>query len=125
NAIIENILQLSRKRDEIPQVIGVREWLEQFVWKFTSSNSEPVNIALDVRDDAMQIRANPSQLEQLMTNLCDNGLRYSRRHRGRPELRIEAGLLPHSEARYIDVIDEGPGIERQDEEKIFEPFFTT
>src|SRR5690606_34173675 len=60
NAIIENILQLSRKRDEIPQVIGVREWLEQFVWKFTSSNSEPVNIALDVRDDAMQIRANPS-----------------------------------------------------------------
>src|SRR5690606_37733522 len=115
----------SRKRDEVPQVIGVREWLEQIVWKFTSSNSEPVNIALDVRDDAMQLGANPSQLERPMTHLCDNVLPYSRPHHGRPELGIGAGLLPHSEARYIDVIDEGPGIERQDEEKIFEPFFTT
>lgn len=125
NAIIENILQLSRKKDEIPQVIELKAWLEQFVQKYTSSRGDPAGILVTVEPPELQIRVNAGQFEQLLTNLADNGLRYSLRQTGRAVLEIRAGLLHEGDSRFLDVIDEGEGIAREDEEKIFEPFFTT
>lgn len=125
NSLIENILQLSRNRGEVPQVLEVKEWLEQFAERFSGTVNHAVEFDIEVSPADLRVRMNPSQLEQLMTNLCDNGLRYSMQLTGRPHLCVRAGLMPRHDTRYIDVIDDGPGIAKQDEEKIFEPFFTT
>jgi len=64
----------------------------------------------------------PTQLEQVMWNICENGIRYSR---GRPLLEIHCDLNPGSNRPFIDITDHGPGISPEIAEQLFEPFVTT
>jgi two-component system, NtrC family, sensor histidine kinase PilS len=125
NAIIQNILELSRHRQEVPERVNARPWLEEFSSRL--SNSYQDSIALDIRcgEESVYIRFNTSQLEQLLTNLCDNGLRYSRQHTGRARLDLHMGKHPFTGLPMLDVIDYGPGVPAAQQEQIFEPFFTT
>ncbi|MEX2367131.1 MAG: HAMP domain-containing sensor histidine kinase, partial [Pseudohongiellaceae bacterium] len=125
NSIIENILQLSRNKGEVPELINLSLWLPQFISRFANSYNHPVTIDLELADDNIQIRVNPSQLEQLLTNLCDNGIRYSMKKTGREHLTVRVQFSPDGLSPYIDIIDEGEGIPLADRGKIFEPFFTT
>jgi len=73
----------------------------------------------------LMTHVDPNQLTQILTNLCQNGLRYSQEHSGRAEITLISGKLTHNDRPYIDVIDQGPGIPPDDADHIFEPFFTT
>ena len=66
-----------------------------------------------------------SQLQQVLTNLFDNGIRYGIAHTGRSDLRIEIGLDINQQQPYIRVIDYGAGISEENSKHLFEPFFTT
>jgi two-component system sensor histidine kinase PilS (NtrC family) len=68
------------------------------------------------------VRIDRSQLHQIVWNLVENGLRYSR---GKPLLRIECGIFPGSERPYLDIKDSGPGMTSEIAEHVFEPFFTS
>lgn len=125
NSIIQNILELSRHRQTVPEVLDSKTWLEEFVTRFSNSYKEAINISLKVEPGKTFIRFNPGQLEQLLTNLCDNGLRYSHKLTGEYILAIEVGLLEHSQVPVLDVIDYGPGPAAGQEEQVFEPFYTT
>ena len=74
---------------------------------------------------ATEVRVDPGQLGQAVTNLAINGLRYSKEKTGRATLTIEAGLDPTTDRPYLNVIDEGPGVSNEQIEHLFEPFFTT
>jgi two-component system sensor histidine kinase PilS (NtrC family) len=126
NAIIQNILDLSRHRQEVPERIDAIAWLEDFAGRLGNSYHYPIAIDLErIGADPAHIRFNTSQLEQLLTNLCDNGLRYSRQHTGDAKLDIRVGKHPFTGLPMIDVIDNGPGVPAEKQEQIFEPFFTT
>jgi two-component system sensor histidine kinase PilS (NtrC family) len=125
NAIIQNMLELSRHRHSIPEVLDTKSWLEEFRIRFSNSYREPIDIAVRVNPEATAIRFNPGQLEQLLTNLCDNGLRYSHKQTGKYTLAIEVSQLDHSQIPVLDVIDYGPGPGAEQEEQVFEPFYTT
>ena len=64
-------------------------------------------------------------MEQVLVNLCDNGLRYSLENTGRPEIELHAGATADGERTYLDVHDSGVGIAMANRTSIFEPFFTT
>jgi two-component system sensor histidine kinase PilS (NtrC family) len=64
----------------------------------------------------------PSQLQQVLDNLCENGLRHSE---AQPRLRLEMGINDETARGYLDVYDSGPGVARDAAEHLFEPFFTT
>ena len=125
NAIIQNILELSRHRQEVPERIDARPWLEDFAGRLGNSYQHPIAINLMADGDPVYIRFNTSQLEQLLTNLCDNGLRYSRKHTGNASLDIRISKHPFTGLPTMDVIDFGPGVPAEKQEQIFEPFFTT
>lgn len=123
NAIIENILQLSRRSPPNPRRLDLGAWLHDYLRDYQQGCSEQSTIAIrELR--AVQVTVDPDQLSQVLTNLLDNALRYSRKKTGRAtaELHINAAAngLPQ-----LDVIDDGPGIDSREQEKIFEPFFTT
>jgi two-component system, NtrC family, sensor histidine kinase PilS len=141
NQIIENILQLSRRRPAAPEPVNLRQWLPQFIadYKTSKSNGNQLNIALqehgllahknrheydDTQEQQLAAKFDLSQLQQVLTNLCDNGLRYGSAQPGRPDLRIEIGLDSHQQP-YIRVVDYGPGISDENRKHLFEPFFTT
>ena len=125
NAIIQNILELSRHRQEIPERIEARSWLEEFFGRLENSYPHPITVNLVSGPDPVYIRFNTSQLEQLLTNLCDNGLRYSRAHTGQAVIDVRIGTHHFTGLPMLDVIDRGPGVPPEKQEQIFEPFFTT
>lgn len=142
NQIIENILQLSRRRPTQTLPINLREWIPTFIndYKASKSNGPQLEIALlekNLRnnrnngtgnvnsDGALEAKFDTSQLSQVLSNLCDNGLRYSSKKTGRPDLRLEIGVDISQHQPYIRVIDYGPGISDENIKHLFEPFFTT
>ena len=125
NSIIENILKLSRNKIGAPGLINLYEWLEQFITKFSNSYKEDIFIDLELESKDIMVRFNQSQLEQTMTNLCENGIRYSLEQTKQPHITVKVHINPVNENPVIDIIDEGKGVPRNQEEKIFEPFFTT
>ncbi len=125
NSIIQNILDLSRHRQELPAGIELKPWLEQFHKRFLNSYKQAITLQINYLEDPGSICFIPGQLDQLLTNLCDNGLRYSRKYSGKDHLEINVGLDEQTRQVLLDVIDEGPGVAENDSEQIFEPFFTT
>jgi two-component system sensor histidine kinase PilS (NtrC family) len=139
NQIIENILQLSRRRPSNPQQLDLSQWIPTFItdYKITKGHSKKLSIefidkmptvfrALDAdQQTRMHAKFDPSQLQQVLTNLSDNGIRYGIPKAGRGDLRIEIGNDTQHQQSYIRVIDYGPGITAENSKHLFEPFFTT
>lgn len=125
NSIIDNILGVSRSQDMAPELISLNEWLENFVDKFKASFKEKIHIELELATDAIQIRFNSSQLEQVLTNLCENGIRYSLEETNQAKIYIRTSLNENSQIPTLEILDNGSGVNVEDVEKIFEPFFTT
>ncbi len=126
NQIIENVLQLSRRRSAQPQHVQLNTWLDRFVDDYRSSKREPVSLRLRCLADTIVVKFDPGQLQQVLTNLCDNGLRHSEPvSEGQVAVTIEAGIDHNTQRPYIDIIDSGPGIDGERLKHVFEPFFTT
>ena len=122
NAIIENVLQLSRRQPSVPEGFLLQPWLEDFIQELLHNRGlTGPDAVIDVTPPDLRVTMDPSQLHQVVTNLCENALRYSR---GTPLLRLRAGLREDNQRPYLDIIDSGPGIPEGELEHIFEPFFT-
>lgn len=125
NAIVENILQLSRPAQSIPQTIRLSDWLNRFAVEFVQSgNCTPNRISYSVQPQHLEIRMDPSLLHQIVWNICQNALQHSRPDQA-VRLRLEASLTDGDATPCLDIIDNGPGIPPDMADKIFEPFFTT
>lgn len=142
NSIIENILQLSRRRASQPERVDLLKWLPLFIadYKTSLKNSDKIQIEFveknigatqftgefdDHSRDKLEAKFDTSQLQQVLTNLCDNGLRYTKEKSGKLFLRIETGTDNLQQQPYIRIIDFGPGIKPEIAQHLFEPFFTT
>lgn len=123
NAIIEDVLQLSRGKPAEPETVALASWLEGFVGDFVTTNvAAKDSICLNVEPADLEVRFDPNQLRQVVWNLCENGLRHGN---GGPGLEINAGLGEKTRRPFLEVQDHGEGIPVEVEEQIFEPFFTT
>ncbi len=125
NTIIENILQLSRREQFIPQDIPLGPWLRQFVHEFTTEHHlDPGAIRIEVAAPEPQVTIDTSQLRQILTNICENALRYCDPARP-PCIRLVVAGSADAQAPFLDIVDNGPGISVENRKHIFEPFFTT
>ena len=126
NHIIENILQLSRRRISNPQTIRLDEWLPKFINDYSAGKSATEKPIIDcLASEPIHAKFDVGQLQQVLTNLCDNGLRYSHPPENCAHLVLEAGTDPHTQQPFIKVIDFGEGISKENLAHLFEPFFTT
>lgn len=125
NAIVENILQLSRPGAVAPQTLLMREWLERFIDEFShSGNRQPRDFHCEVSPDDLEIRMDPSLLHQVVWNLCQNSIHHA--HPDQPvDITLSARQHVGSGTPHLDIIDNGPGIDPDMTDQIFEPFFTT
>ncbi len=124
NEIIENITQMSRRRSSQRECIVLGPWLSGFLADFAEEHQlAPCVFKLKGCDQELEALVDPSQLKQILENLCSNALRYGKPEQSAPEIEL------HRDARdlrpCIDVIDHGSGIDSAVAEQIFEPFFTT
>jgi two-component system sensor histidine kinase PilS (NtrC family) len=127
NNIIEDVLQMSRQRQEASERVNLQDWLAHFVENYGTTHQLNGTITIAVTPPDTEVRVIVSQLEQILNNLFENGLRYSARKTGFTTLSLEAGMAGQNEYQvpYLNVIDEGPGVDPETEEHLFEPFHTT
>jgi two-component system, NtrC family, sensor histidine kinase PilS len=126
NAIIENILQLSRRQRSRPEEFKLSPWLREFIATFCSTQGiDTRHIDIDITPPGTIVRIDPSQLNQVLWNLCRNGIRYSRENTGEPRLKLRGGISEESPNPILDVIDSGYGVPPEAVDHLFEPFFTT
>ena len=123
NHIIEDILQLSRRKDSRREKLELNVWLDNYLRNFVSEHniSPPHAFVLSHPAEPLFVYIDPYHLKQIMDNLCQNALKY-----GQPEAgAIKLQILLVQQAPCIDVIDNGNGISRENMCHLFEPFFTT
>jgi len=126
NSIIENILQLSRLQRSHPEEFLLKPWLQDFVTTFCSTQGiETRYITIDIAPLDTLVRIDPTQLNQVLWNLCHNGLRYSVKQTGNLRLTLHGGINNESVNPFLEVIDSGPGVSQDALDHLFEPFFTT
>ncbi len=125
SSIIDNVLQLSRRDSTRQERIELNGWLQEFLTEFretTQTDGQSLRL-LGFHQD-IDVRVDPSHLQQLMWNLCENALKYGRLSDSNEPIEIRTGRLATSDRPFLEVMDRGPGIESTDAERIFEPFFT-
>ena len=130
NRIIENVLQLSRRQAANPEKRDLSEWLTKFVQQHSQTHDghthgKPVQIKLVLPETPISIYVDISQMEQVLGNLCSNGLRYSEKATGVASITLHAYMHDNLAIPCLDIIDYGEGISDEDRKQIFEPFFTT
>ncbi|MDY6980098.1 MAG: ATP-binding protein [Pseudomonadota bacterium] len=126
NTIVENIMQLSRRDHSTPRLIELNRFLPKFVHEFLSGQGlHPELIGITITPSQLQVRFDPTHLDQILTNLCHNAVRHSEEYPGFPKVEIRATQTEESGRPFIDIVDHGPGIPPEVAEHIFEPFYTT
>jgi len=124
NEIIKNIMQLSRDREQIKSKVNIKAWVKEFVQEFKSINREHYQISVSLPPHPLFVSMDKTQLYQVLTNLCENGLRFSKESTWEYTLVIKVYQNKFDDT-VIDIIDDGPGVAKEDIPKLFEPFFTT
>ncbi|MFT4886014.1 MAG: two-component system sensor histidine kinase PilS (NtrC family) [Pseudohongiellaceae bacterium] len=127
NMIIEDVLDVSRHDDTLAQKIVLKPWLEDFIENYKATHDQCDEIELTIEESDTRVSVILGQLEQVLNNLFDNGLRYSKQNSNRATLQVIAGFdsKDGDYQPYIHVIDDGIGITESDEALLFEPFHTT
>ncbi len=125
NLVIENVLQLSRRRQSEPQLLDLKYWLTRFASEFRTSSGPNQTLHLATLGSTLQTRMDPHQLTQVLTNLVQNGLRYSSKKHTQGQVWIKLFRDPESDLPVLEVEDDGEGVPPEQVHTIFEPFFTT
>ncbi|WP_226877176.1 sensor histidine kinase [Microbulbifer hainanensis] len=125
NQIVENVMQLSRRRASVPLLNDLGQWLEQFIPDFHAGAPRDAQIRLRLPPSPVTARFDPQQLAQIVTNLCNNALHHSHIATGRREVEITVYHNRERDCAVLDVMDSGRGVLPEHRDSIFEPFFTT
>ena len=126
NGIVENVLQLSRQQKGTPESINLQQWLIQFREEFTTTNKlQAYQLQIQIKPTNINILFDSSQLHQVMWNLCTNAINHSNMDSSNMMIHIKGKIDSESKQPFIDIIDNGPGIDEETQLHIFDPFFTT
>jgi len=134
--LVSQILAFSRRTEKERRPVRIVPIVKESVRLLRSSIPSTISIrqALDVREDT--ILADPTQIHQLLINLCSNAAHAMREKGELLEIRLEnrvlgseaetgfPGLAP-GDYLALTVTDSGHGIEPEILERIFDPYFTT
>jgi len=118
NRIIEDILKLSRQQTATQQVLELAEWMPSFLKNYFQGH----DIFLRIKTKPI-ISFDTHQLEQILINLINNGLRYS--SYAHPHAYVEIDIYCADNDVIIDILDNGNGVSAGNLELLFDPFFTT
>lgn len=134
-SIIKQVLTFSRGAEGERSLVQVRHILDEISKIIHETFLKSITLRLSIEKDLPTIMADPTQIHQILMNLCVNA-RDAMPHGGILEITAEAVTLDTQYARMqldvkegdyvvITVTDQGTGIPPAVLDKMFEPFFTT
>ncbi len=121
--LVEQISSYSRNETLPDKVIDLRQLLSKTEKLLADAVPPGVNVDFQLPESAVCVRANPSQMHQLASNLCLNSLHSLARDGGL--LSVKLSPKADSSEVVLTVSDDGPGIPEKILPRIFDPYFTT
>ncbi len=136
--LVEQIMAFSRPSQEGFRPTNLAELVRETAGLLTPSLPRNIEVSAQVdpeAEEAGRVMVDPTQIYQVLMNLCTNAFQAMRETGGRLTVSLsrmepdceEAGLLRMraGPALKLTVADTGPGIDPAIADKIFDPFFTT
>jgi two-component system, cell cycle sensor histidine kinase and response regulator CckA len=133
--LTRQLLAFARKQTVAPRVLDLNETVEGMLKILRTLIGEDIDLAWQPGDGVWPVMMDPSQIDQILANLCVNA-RDAIAGVGR--ITIETGMatfVPADCAHLTEIVpgeyvtlaisDDGCGMDRETMNKIFEPFFTT
>ena len=135
-SLVRQILTFSQNKDREMQPVQMRLILMECTQLLKSSIPSTIDVRLNVQAEAGFVLADPTQIHQVIMNLCTNASHAVANQKGCIEIALEAveldrkASLRHPDlhkGRYsrLTVRDNGQGIAPENMERIFDPFFST
>ncbi|MGZ8651979.1 MAG: ATP-binding protein [Actinomycetota bacterium] len=119
NSLIGNILELAKVRAGalVPakEPIALDEVVESVLHRMSGAFGR-IRLRTILRD-APEVPADPVQIDQVLSNLLENAIRYSP-----PDGEVVVSLAPWRGGVQVRVVDQGPGIAPEARERVFEAF---
>jgi PAS domain S-box-containing protein len=135
--LIRQLLAFSRQQDDVPHVECRLEPLVSEALDLLRPTVPPgIRLELEIAPDLPPVLADPTQVHQVVMNLCTNALQAIQGPEGRVAVSLQlvhcddprTHGLPKVEGQacvQLSVTDTGSGMDATTLERIFEPFFTT
>lgn len=121
NHIIEDVLKLSRSKQSERECLEIEDWLNQFIKEYCLGSEATIEcFAPQFNTHNSRILFDPGHLSQILTNLCDNAKSH-----GSNSKPIHFITSIKDQKFFIEIADEGKGIDKKDRSKVTEPFYTT
>jgi signal transduction histidine kinase/CheY-like chemotaxis protein len=130
--LTRQLLAVSRKQILQPIVVDLPQVLADMADMLRRLLGEDIELVLRVPREGRRVRADPSQLEQVLMNLAANA-REAMPDGGHLSIEVADAEVEGAEntevpaGRYVlmTVTDDGPGMDEATRARAFEPFFTT
>ena len=133
--LTQQLLAFARKQTIIPEILDLNETLTGMVKMLKRLIGEDIDLTWQPDSTLWPIKADPSQLNQILANLCVNArdaitgvgtITIATGNRVFDERFCVShdGCVP-GEYAWFSVSDDGSGMDKKTLGKIFEPFFTT
>jgi PAS domain S-box-containing protein len=121
-ALVRDLLDVSRISSGNAPVLRLRtldltELVREVVGRYQEQLSGTGHLLLDIVGTPGMVSADPDRIEQVLTNLLDNALKYS------PDVaELHVRIQPKARGLLLEVQDHGIGLPPAAAERIFEPF---
>lgn len=135
SSLVKKILAFSK-----PSVAGFRttdiiDVVNESVGLVSASLPRNITIETEYHVDHAHTFGDPTQMNQIIMNMCTNSFQALREHGGKLRLEVDRVNLTEEKASQVNIPegeyftlvieDNGPGITSEIQDKIFDPFFTT
>ena len=121
--IIKSVLERSRPGKPQRKELKLQAWLKVFMDTFRET-IDPDKVELSAGGEDPAILFDPTQLEQVITNLCQNSIKYAKPENEQLKIHLHVGRLQDGTA-VLDVVDNGQGVDPAKVDQLFEPFHTS
>jgi len=133
--LTRQLLAFARKQTIAPKIIDLNEVIDGMLKMLRRLIGEDIHLAWHPAPDLWQINADPSQIDQILANLCVNardaingtgGITIETRNNT-----VDASYCEENPEAvpgdyvHLSVSDDGRGMDKETMARVFEPFFTT
>jgi signal transduction histidine kinase/sensor domain CHASE-containing protein/ActR/RegA family two-component response regulator len=134
-SLVGQLLAFARRQVAAPRTLDLNQTIDGTISLLRRLIGENIDLSWQPGAEVWPIRIDPTQLDQILTNLCVNARDAIN---GTGHIAIETGVVTFDQAwcaanpdclpgdyALLTVSDDGSGMDRETQARLFEPFFTT
>ena len=133
--LVQQILSYSRQSSHEIKPISLKPIIKDSLKLLRASIPVTIEIKSDLAEDSGLVKADPTQIHQILMNLVTNAYHAMEKTGGKIEVSLKQVYVERDQSNYLSLVpgnyscltvsDTGIGIKSEIIEKIFDPYFTT